>query len=119
MLRHVGLDEHRAAIRIEPSCEPVQQHFYRVLLDFGGIGVVGGECMPVGDEEKTVVLVLHANPIVERADVVAQMQPAGRAHTAQHAFTMIGTWGHQITVASAMKNASTGEISAPNNPLPK
>ena len=53
-----------------------------------GIGVIGGECVPVGHEEKAVVLVLHAHPVIQSADKVPQMQFAGGAHTAEHAFAL-------------------------------
>ena len=86
MRRHVRLDEHHALCGIEPGREPIQQHFDRVLFQMRGVGIVGGQCVPVGDEEKAVVLVLHADPVFERAHVVAQVQFAGRAHSAQHAF---------------------------------
>ena len=89
MLRHVRLDEHGAALGIEPGGQPVEQHFQRVFFDPRSVGVIGGERVPVGDEEKAIVLVLHAHPVVQRADEVSQMQLAGGAHTAEHAFALV------------------------------
>ena len=57
-----------------------------------GVGVVGGQRVPVGNEKETVVLILHTNPVLERADIVAEMELAGRAHSAQDAF--LGGSGH-------------------------
>src|SRR5581483_5568232 len=51
VLRHVRLDEHNAAIRGEACGQPVEHHFQRVLLDAAGIGIVGGERVPISDEE--------------------------------------------------------------------
>ena len=63
VLRYVRLDEHGAALRVEAGGEPVDHHFQRVLLDLGGIGIIGGEGMPVGDKEKTIVRLLQLHPI--------------------------------------------------------
>src|SRR5580698_3666054 len=82
---NVGLDEHYAAFRIEPSGQPVEENLDGVFFDVRSVSVVGGEGVPVGDEEEAVVLILHADPVLERADVVAEMKLAGRAHAAQDA----------------------------------
>ena len=96
MLRNVRLDEHGAALRIEAGGQPVEQDFQRVFLDPRSIGVIGGKRVPVGHEEKAVVLVLHAHPVVQRAHEVAQVQLPGGPHTAEHAFALVGARGHQF-----------------------
>ena len=80
--RDVRLDEHYAFPGIEPRRQPIQQHFDRVFFQSRRVGVVGRQRMPVGDEEEALVLVLHVDPVFERADVVAQVKFAGRAHAA-------------------------------------
>ena len=83
--RHMGLDEHHALRGIKPRRQPIQQHLDRVFFQTRRVRVVGGQRVPVGDKEKAVVLLLHPNPVFERAHVVSQVQLAGRAHSAQHA----------------------------------
>ncbi len=88
MLRNMRLNEHGAAFGVEARGQPVEQDFHRVLFDVRSVGVIGGKCVPVGHEEKAVVLVLHANPIVQCAHEVPQVQLPRGAHTAEHAFAL-------------------------------
>src|SRR5271155_3454106 len=89
MLLHMALHEHRALLRIKPCREKVQGHLARVLSDLRRIGVVGGEGVPVSDKEVALVLMLQAHPVVECSHVIAQMELAGGAHTAQHTLPRI------------------------------
>src|ERR1700686_3698764 len=50
--------------------------------------------MPVGHAKKAFILILHANPVLQRANVVSEGQLAGRAHAAEHAFARFGGGGH-------------------------
>ena len=86
MLRHMRLDEHGAALGIEPGGKPIEQDFYGILLYLRSIGVVGGERVPVGDKKEALILVLHAYPVIECAHEIAQVQLPGRAHPAEDAF---------------------------------
>ncbi len=83
---NVRLDEHHALLRIETGGQPVEENVDRIFFYARGVGVVGGQGVPVGDEEEALVLVLHANPVFERADVVAEMQLAGGTHSAEDTF---------------------------------
>ena len=96
VLHDVALDEEHALLRIEAGGEKIHRHFERVLFHRGGVGVVGGERVVVGDEEVALVLVLHADPVMQRAHVVAEVQLAGRAHAAEHALLFVFKWrgGH-------------------------
>src|SRR5690242_5294874 len=96
MLGNVRLDEHGAAFGVEPGGEPVEQNVERVLLDAGSIGIIGRERVPVGHEKETVVFTLHAYPVIECADVVAEVQLSGGAHTAEHALARVGSSSHQF-----------------------
>ena len=80
MLGHQGLDEQRAALRIETRRNPVGGHVVRVRDDLGRVGVVAGQRVPVGHEVEAIVLRLEGCPVVERADEVSEMELAGRAH---------------------------------------
>ena len=79
------LDEQRAALRIEPRREIVKYDLQRVLLDAARVGVIGGQCVPISNEEKAVVLVLQAHPVAQRADIIAEVYLAGGSHAAQDA----------------------------------
>src|ERR1700683_539365 len=46
--------------------------------------------MPVGNHKKTFVLILHPDPVVERAHIISQVQFPGRAHATEHALTQCG-----------------------------
>ena len=61
-----------------------------------GVGVVGGQRVPVGDEEEAIVLVLQLDPVIQRAHEVSQVQLAGGAHAAQDPRFLGGAVGHQI-----------------------
>ena len=89
VLDDVALDEEHALLRVEAGGEEVRRHFERVLLHLRRVGVVGGERVVVGDEEVALVLVLHADPVMQRAHVVAEVQLAGRAHAAEHALFFV------------------------------
>src|SRR5262249_47444513 len=113
MLRHVRLDEHGAALGIKPGGKPVEKHFNRVLLYLGCIGVIRSEGMPVGDEEEALVLVLHAYPVIERADIIAEVQFAGGAHAAEDAFSCSRS-GHALSTSKNIPR--TGAMSLPKRP---
>src|SRR5215475_6444350 len=89
MLRHVRLNKHGAALGIKASCEPIEQHLNRVLLYLRGVRVVRRERMPVSNKEKALILVLHAHPVLQRPDVIAEVQLARRTHAAKNAFAGI------------------------------
>jgi hypothetical protein len=48
--------------------------------------VLGGQRVPVGDEEEAGILVLQPDPVLQHAVVVAEMQAAGRAHPGEDSF---------------------------------
>ena len=85
VLGHVRLDEQRGDARVQAGGEPVDQHVADVLLQARGVLVAGGEHVPVGHEEETLVLVLQLDPVAQRAVVVAQVQPPGGPHAREHA----------------------------------
>src|SRR5262245_28295707 len=111
MLRHMRLDEHGAALGIKPGGKPVEEYLDRILLYLGRIGIIGPECVPVSDEEKALVLVLHAHPVLQRTNIVAQVQLACGTHAAENAFSWIETRHPCSTHANT---PSTGAISFPN-----
>ena len=53
--------------------------------DLARVGVIRSEGVPVGDKEEAVVLVLELHPVVQGAQVIAQVQAARGPHPAQHA----------------------------------
>ncbi len=85
VLRHMRLDEDGRLLGIESGGEPVESHFKDVGLDPRGISVIGGESMPVGDKEKAIVFVLEPGPVLQRSDVVANVQFTCRSHAAEYA----------------------------------
>ena len=78
------LDEDGRLLRIESGGEPVEDHLENIVLHPRGVRVIGGEGVPVGGEEKTLVVVLQPDPVLQSAHVVANVQLAGRSHAAQY-----------------------------------
>src|SRR6516162_6169580 len=117
VLRHVRLDEQCATLRVEPGRKIVDDDFERVLLNAGRVGVIGGQRVPIGDEEETVITILQADPIAQRADVVAEVQFSGGSHAAQNAafFRRVGLVHQNLKswFSSALKNARNGIVNVP------
>src|SRR5215472_10362154 len=84
---HEGLLEEDALLRIEPRGEVVGDDFDRVQGDGAGVRVVAGQRMPVGDEVEAVIsgIILEADPILQRAEIMADVQFPGRPHAANDA----------------------------------
>ena len=80
MLGHAALQKQGALVGVQACSQPVDHHFIDVLFHNFAVGVMGGQCVPVGDEEKALHFGLQTHPIFQRAVVVAQVQRAGRAH---------------------------------------
>src|SRR4051812_44680807 len=66
VLRYVRLDEECRLLGIESGGEPVERDLQRIFFHAGGVGVVGGERVPVGDEKKAIVLagILQIHPVL-------------------------------------------------------
>ena len=82
-----GLLEDNGLLRVEAGGEIVGDDFDGVLRNRGGVGVVGGESVPVGDEVEAVVsgIILQADPVFQRAKIVADVEFTGGAHAAEDA----------------------------------
>ena len=53
---------------------------------------LGGQHVQVGDQEEALVLVLQRQPVAVAADIVAEMQLAGRPVAGQDAFAFGQSW---------------------------
>ena len=85
VLRHLRLDEQRAALRVDAGADPVGHVVVGVRDEVFRVGVLARQGVPVDDEKEAVVVLLHVDPVVERADQVAEMQAACRPHAGQDA----------------------------------
>src|SRR4029079_7508299 len=65
--------------------EPVDHHVPGVLRDVARARVIGGERMPVGDEEQARILGLQPHPVLEHAVVVPEVQASRRRHAVYNA----------------------------------
>jgi len=83
-----GLEEDYGFFRIEARGEVVDGDLERIFGDGGSVGVVGGEGVPVGDEIETVVIGigLEIDPVLESAEVVADVKATGGAHAGEDTF---------------------------------
>jgi len=85
VLRHQRLDEEGGPLGVEPGPEPVRPHLDGVAGHLAGAARIGGQHVPVGHEVEALELVLELDPVLERSQVVAEMELAGRSHPGQHA----------------------------------
>src|SRR5262249_6843171 len=66
----------------------------RVRPGLAAVGGIGREHVPARDEEEAVELLLELDPVVQGAEIVAEMEHAGRAHSRQHALARGPALGH-------------------------
>ena len=74
---HVGLDEEGAALGVEAARHEERAELAGLVAELDGI-LRDGDRVEVDDAEDGVVLVEVANPVDDRAEVVPQMEVAGR-----------------------------------------
>src|SRR5439155_22397040 len=111
MLLDGRLLEERRAPRIEPDREPVEHHLDGVLFDLPWRGIVGGERMPVGDEEEAGGFALETDPVLERAVVVAEVLASGRAgSTHDHALHRLPPASYQTKRSKKAISGSTSRV---------
>ena len=85
MLFHVRLHEHDALLGIETSGVQTHRHVHGQLGEIGRF-VRLRDRVQVDNAEQTVVLRLQPDPVLHGAEVVADVQLAGRLDTAEHTF---------------------------------
>ena len=83
LLQHLALQKQHTFRGIESGAQVVEDHVQGIGLDLRGVGVVGSESVPVGDEEVTLILALKLDPVGQGAHVVAKVELAGGAHAAE------------------------------------
>ena len=94
MFLHLGLDEDRRLGWVESCGEQISDRFERRIRDPRRIGVVGRQRVPVGDEVVAVVKILQTHPVPDRAEIVAEVDAAGRAKAAEDE---LGCWAQMLT----------------------
>ena len=84
---------------VETGGEVVDGDLQHVLGDRRSISVIGGERVPVSDEVEAIVrrIGLKLDPVLQRPEVVADVQPTSGAHAGENAF---GGGGGQVGGAS-------------------
>ena len=85
VFRHQRLNEEGALLGIEPGADPVGDVVVGVRDDLAGIRIVRRQRVPVDDAVERIVLGLQLDPVLERANEMAEMKFSGRAHPRQHA----------------------------------
>ena len=65
---------------IESGADPVRHVVEGVRRQLSVSRVIARQRVPVGDEIEAVVLLLQRDPVAQRADEMAEMQPPGRPH---------------------------------------
>ena len=71
--------------RIESGTQPIEKTSKCVGGQARCVFVVCGECVPVRNKEKTFVRILQLYPVLQRANIVPQVELSSRTHAAQDA----------------------------------
>ena len=72
---NLGLEHDGRARRVDPARQPVLDDLDGVGADLGVLVGPGGEGVHVGQQEEAVVLVLESQAVLDRPDVMPQVQP--------------------------------------------
>ena len=76
--------EDHGLVRVDAGGHVVEHQVEHVVLDVLG-GVAVGDHLVVGDDDVRVdAALLHGDTLTDRAEVVAEVQPAGRTVAGQH-----------------------------------
>ncbi len=80
VLGDARLQEDRRLLRVEADGQPVEHGFARVVGQGRRVGIVRRQRVEVRDEEEAAVLagVLQVHPVLDGAEVVAEVDPPGR-----------------------------------------
>ena len=84
VFRDLGLLEEDGFGGVEARGQEIDGDLDGVFSDGGRVGIVAGEGVPVGNEVETFVgwIILQADPVLQRAEIVADVQFAGGTHAA-------------------------------------
>ena len=94
-LRYVALHIKDVLFRVETCGKVFRKYLLHAFVE--GLRVrVGGQGVEVGDEIAAVEVVLHPDEFLESAIIVAEMEVAGGADTAQHHF--LASVGAEIAI---------------------
>ena len=88
-LRHHGLDEDVHLVGVQTAGQIVQRHLQDVLAHLLRVVGVVGQRLRVGDHDKDIIIfagVLQPHPLLQRADIVANVQAAGGTVAGQNNF---------------------------------
>src|SRR5271157_3446375 len=101
----LGLEEDYGFLRVEAGGEEIDGDLQGVFGDGGGVGVIAGEGVPVGYEVEAVVggIVLQEDPVLESAEIVADVKTSGGAHAGEDA-TGFGRCGQVVVLCREMVN---------------
>ena len=80
------LAEENALFGIQAHTQPVHHHLPRALLDSLWRGIVGRQRVPIRNKEKTAVVLLQSEPVLQGAVEMAEMETACRTGAANDSF---------------------------------
>ena len=63
VFREAGLNKEDRFLGVDSGTQPVEDDLPGVFLEAAGIGIIGGQGVPVGDKEVALVLVLQLPPV--------------------------------------------------------
>src|SRR5581483_4990066 len=97
MGRDVGLHKYRRFLWIDPGSQVERCDLARSSAQ--GLRVLRQrDGVQVNNAKETLVIVLNLHPLLERAEIVADVEVAGRLNTGKHAreaLLVIGRYGHK------------------------
>ena len=86
----LGLLHQGDALGVQADGQVVDSHLVDGLADPIGLRKVGGQGLNVRQEDEGVIVALQAHPVVQAADQVPQVQPAGGAVAGEDTFFCMG-----------------------------
>jgi hypothetical protein len=109
----LGLEKDYGLLRVEARGQEIYGDLEGVFGYGGSVGVIAGQGVPVGYEVEAVVggIVLEADPVLESAEIVADVETAGGAHAGEDSFRS-GRCGQVVVLGREMVNGKGYQISA-------
>src|SRR5690625_594790 len=108
MLFYPRLQEDSGLRRVDTAGQPVNDQLPDAIRKHRALIVVGGQRMPVSNEEKAFMLLLQFDPILQHAMVMPQVQTTGRTHARQNTALGLGIGGQDASLYDSknMTNAA-------------
>src|SRR6476620_9969363 len=108
MCGYLALVEENALLRVEPGGDVGRGHFADRVAQLGRV-LPYGDGVQIDDAEDAIVRLLHLDPLHHGAQIIAQVQGAGRLHTGEDALLEFHVRARSLTGERALSPATARE----------